>query len=252
MKKLISAAVIFIVFFNITESAYAVAIVKNPVTNGLVGYLPFEPDTIFWNTKKITNRTISGDKLVDIKNMSATSSPKTSPVRGEALLFDGVDDYIDIGKVITGTTKNFSIGGWYSSPTGAANVLIGNTEANLGANGMSLRVMNIGGGTQIVHIILRGAGCGDIVLFPNSPADGRPSGWDHLFITSNASKLKGYLNGKEFFSVKSCAVVNSFPFWVGKEMNNPASFKGMIDEVRVYNRGLSPSEVLALYNMYKN
>lgn len=76
----------------------------------------------------------------------------------------------------------------------------------------------------------------------------------HLVGVKSGNKLIMYVNGvKERettallgYTVNTASLTN---FWIGKNTWN--TFKGGIDETRVYNRTLSDSEISALYNATK-
>ena len=84
-----------------------------------------------------------------------------------------------------------------------------------------------------------------------------PSQWYHLVMVFDGSlpsnNLKLYVNGApdRFATISQTTVPrsSSSPFYVGALGSaDTLGFNGLIDEVRVYNRALSPTEVLNLYN----
>ncbi len=75
--------------------------------------------------------------------------------------------------------------------------------------------------------------------------------WTHVTITYNgAGSIKMYLNGVEAVSRDNFVMTgeSSAPFRIGTSGTCPASqtFPGLIDEVQIYNRALTPEEVAAL------
>ncbi len=71
-----------------------------------------------------------------------------------------------------------------------------------------------------------------------------PLNWYHFALTYDGKRLNLYLNGK---LVNTRRVVGNIP----QNRNNiyvGYNFRGLIDELKVYNRALSPAEVKALYN----
>jgi hypothetical protein len=70
--------------------------------------------------------------------------------------------------------------------------------------------------------------------------------WRHVAITYDGTEVVLYVNGAEVDSEAATGTINSSgnnPLWIGG--NSPAGeyFQGVIDEVRVYNRALSATEV---------
>lgn len=76
--------------------------------------------------------------------------------------------------------------------------------------------------------------------------------WLYIVTTYDAQNqtLKSYLNGSVISEVASVSPKNiqGWPLYIGK--GGESFFKGSIDEVRIYNRALSASEILNLYNNY--
>jgi hypothetical protein len=84
--------------------------------------------------------------------------------------------------------------------------------------------------------------------------------WKLVTLTWNGSLMRAYINGVEdgspvsFTGPIDSVVSGQLPV-IGGETgahegnNNPSWFNGSIDEVRVYNRALSATEVQQLYNL---
>ena len=77
--------------------------------------------------------------------------------------------------------------------------------------------------------------------------------WTHMAVSFQGAGLAVYANGRRIhnlslgFRLKRAGI----PLWIGKcqGLGKPF-FKGLIDEVRVYNRALSPKEVLVHYKRH--
>lgn len=75
--------------------------------------------------------------------------------------------------------------------------------------------------------------------------------WSYLSLTYNAGTVKIYINGalsSTSTAFPSTIFNNNIPFMLGWEINHPASFDGLLDEVGVWSRALTAEEVQALYN----
>tara|TARA_B100000212_G_scaffold338628_1_gene315520 strand:+ start:1648 stop:2028 length:381 start_codon:yes stop_codon:yes gene_type:complete len=81
--------------------------------------------------------------------------------------------------------------------------------------------------------------------------------WYHGAFTNNGTELKLYLNGNMCASKNydERSLSSSQNLLIGKELHEKAVpdgmrfFNGSIDDVRIYNRTLSDSEILAIYNL---
>ena len=73
--------------------------------------------------------------------------------------------------------------------------------------------------------------------------------WVHIVCTYDGSKITGYVNGvinSPHSSYTLGILLNDYPIRIGATGNSEipeSSFKGDLDEVRVYNRALSAKEV---------
>jgi hypothetical protein len=82
-------------------------------------------------------------------------------------------------------------------------------------------------------------------------ADGRrptpPNRWSNLAVTYDGTRLRLYVNGTQVSerSVTGAIKTTSDPLWIGGNRPYGEYFNGLIDEVRVYDRALTPSEVRA-------
>jgi hypothetical protein len=75
--------------------------------------------------------------------------------------------------------------------------------------------------------------------------------WYHVVCTWNGTTVVTYLNGVQRLSASQVTpcVFNNHDFGLGKNLpSNTAGFPGTIDEVGVWNRVLTSSEVASLYN----
>lgn len=80
--------------------------------------------------------------------------------------------------------------------------------------------------------------------------------WTHICVTFNNGEIKIYLNGvldKSYSGLSKYIPVNNLPVRIGATQPisgfEYASFKGKIDDIRIYNRALSASEIVQLYNL---
>jgi hypothetical protein len=74
--------------------------------------------------------------------------------------------------------------------------------------------------------------------------------WTHLAVTYDSANVRLYVNGAQVSSVpKTTAIATSAnPLEIGGDSVFGQFFQGLIDEVRVYNRALSPAEIVTDMN----
>src|SRR6185503_13894334 len=164
---------------------------------------------------------------------------------GQAFGFDGDNDSVMIGNPATLQLQNFTIEAWIKRSS---------------ANQASLDVLTVG------HIF--GYGYGGYVLGLsddgrlafgqvglsgiNSILSVRDTNWHHVAVSKAAGAVAFYVDGvgeaapqynPEFYFISSAQIGASQ--WDGSRPTG--SFLGSIDEVSVYSRGLSPSEIQVLF-----
>jgi len=233
---------------------------NNRITNGLLGLWSFNGTDISWGANTAYDRSGQGNNGT-ITNMSTTTSPVIGKV-GQALSFDGVDDYINAGDNLDiDTTSATTFSFWFKTavpdPT-AASVIIGKVESGAALPGYMVSYRGDVAGNPIELDWRPQAGFPDN-LSVNCPTNSNTS-FQHFTVTYSGNLLpsgvKCYLNGVSQTVTTgwdgltgNSSTINSGPFNIGSRNNGTAPFTGTIDEVRVYNRALSVEEVKQLYNM---
>ena len=169
----------------------------------------------------------------------------TSGVKGTALSFDGVDDYVDMGSPpplnITGPAITVQAWAKASSP-GNYKYIISKTDGLY----MGYGLYTGSSGTLRFYI---GNGSG-LITTPDvtSPWDNR---WHHIAGTYDGSKLNLYIDGVARASVAatgSIADSSARSLNIGGFSEGGFLFKGVVDDVQIYNRALSATEIQQLYS----
>ncbi len=167
---------------------------------------------------------------------------------GYALEFDGADDYIVVGT--TGRpTDTFSFGGWFktsatheidpesASGTGGVNNQRYAFDPQHGGDSDAGAGLSIG--TNGVSVYEHGSGyMPATAVYETDLGDD----WNHIMIIYDNKQPTIYLNGSAVRTGFSSprAIVNS-PIQIGGMAYG--YFEGLMDEVRIYNRVLSPAEI---------
>ena len=72
--------------------------------------------------------------------------------------------------------------------------------------------------------------------------------WQHLVWVFTGAEMLGYVNGALVYRTESTmGPVNAVPLFIGASGTCGATFVGLIDEVRIYNRALNLDEILTVY-----
>ncbi|MGC9048729.1 MAG: LamG domain-containing protein [Patescibacteria group bacterium] len=212
---------------------------------GLVGY---------WKMDEGSGTTAYGN------NGTLVNGPTwTTGKVGGALSFDGVDDYVNFGDVLDIGTSDWSYGCWFKADwTAASQTKSIIAKSRYGSNiGRYYLVFESG----YLRTVLQTSGGDKIINTSETPyLDGN---WHHAFVTIDRDGLmKLYVDGvlKGSIDVSAGAFNNyntPYPFGIGAYQNVGGTafdrhwFKGLIDEVRVYNRALSDAEIKAIYEATK-
>lgn len=195
-------------------------------------------------------------------NTGTTSgSPSVTPGKvGQGLAFDGSDDYVsiaDVSSIDYDYTQDFSFALWVKLPSTQADTSGGDNfivEKWSGSTGYpyTLRVYNQTYGTS---------GDRGKVVFrrydgTNSPGVTSTSllndnNWHHVVGTKSGSQLRLYVDGASQATATdttTTTTTNTSPLYIGTRGGSTNNLTGSVDELRIYNRTLSASEVAALYN----
>jgi hypothetical protein len=215
--------------------------------NGLVGYWSFNGTDV---TDKVYDRSGQGNNGYFIGG--ATSTAKTIGKLGQALNFDGSDDYVGSGSIDLHAAV--SISGWIISNTidEAYHTILSNYNSGGTVNQYGL---DFGPTGQLVFYVTSSIGnyktwSTSNILSVNT--------WYYVTATHDGtlgdSGVKIYVNGVSqsltpFTQGSPTIPTSSFGnTTIGRSGDyNGNYFAGKIDEIRLYNRDLSPTEAKQLY-----
>ncbi len=163
------------------------------------------------------------------------------------LCFDGVDD-----KVIVPNSENLrltdaiTIDAWIKIDDCGLYPIVDKIYYN---TGYRLWIYCAGNASKLHFLYGNGT---DYIVSGYSIMDIPLHEWTHVAVTMNDSGGKLYINGIEVktFEKKGDIAVSTSPYaylGIGYSRWNDKSFKGCIDDVRIYNKALSHSEILQNY-----
>lgn len=212
--------------------AVLVAGAANAAEKRLVAYWPMdegEGDVIKDESGSGHDGTIKGATWVDGKF-------------GKGLAFDGQDDYVDCGETLAGREiKAFTVAAWVkieSWSNGAAIVYLGGEDYASWAAAVNT---GTSGGRSIDFQYGRILGHQEVFY--------SDEGWHHIAAVYDGSYARLYKDGQEVYNEEYTSPVDfsGSRTVLGTHPVHERSFKGVIDEVRIYDRALSGEEITGLY-----
>ncbi|MGQ9644491.1 MAG: LamG domain-containing protein, partial [Ignavibacterium sp.] len=216
-------------FYQLNQPTFSI---PDTLEDGLVLYMPFE------NT---------GNRAIDLSQYNnegfINGATLTTGKIGQALSFDGVDDYVRVvDNESLRLTGNLTISLWIylnSMPTIKYCLVEKYWDGEFAFFVYPNGCVNFAHGSPNEELTVLPAG---------SVTAGQ---WIHLTVTRNMStmKLTGYKNGQAGTPVTFVRTPTATGYWVyiGIETGNNFPFNGLIDEIRIYNRALTIEEIKQLY-----
>lgn len=214
-------------FYTIGETA---------VKDSLVFYLPFDEgkdDTAEDKSGNGNNGAIKGGaKWVDGKS-------------GKALEFNGADSFVEVQHSDSlNLTAELTVAGWLNVHE---KVQYGGIIDKWEQAANSFKGYLLQSSTGYAAGMLVGSGGAYVaVRLEDAPLEE----WIHIAMTWDGKTMTAYLNGKEYGAedvVMQPAVAG--PMFIGKRAHGAnAFFKGVIDELAIFNKALSPDEIQSVMN----
>jgi len=168
------------------------------------------------------------------------------PGSGNALIFDGDDDFVSLGSIsgshpLALAGSHFSIGFWIKPTLMGDNSqrIIDKSTDQQAIDGYSLALKT---NTRKFKFYIE-----NLLCFSTDTNTITPNMWQHVVITADSSQYKCYVNGlavglsENSFALPPNATANLFiGTWYSE---TTGEFNGMMDEVSIWNRALSETEV---------
>lgn len=170
---------------------------------------------------------------------------------GQAFSFNGVNQYVQAPNPVNFGSQDFTIDllvNFNSVPPPSpidnpSNIFIGDDD---GAGNLNKWFFALGGGVLNFHIKNPRIAS---QFFAQAPFQPNPHQWYNLAVTRSSGTISIYVNGQKVSSEFTSAVSSpSSPLTIGWANDNVGYFNGLIDEVRIYNRALSDSELQSIAN----
>ena len=208
------------------------------LTAGLIAHYTFDgPDV----TDKVYDRSGQGNNAY-VYDGGATSSMKTAGKLGQALRFSGVNDsetVISSATVAFGTALSFAF--WMKDE--------GSINGDIVVSWSNWRVCGRSGGGGSFKIGCTGdVGVSEVLSTTDVFGDGQ---WHHIVYTLTAGSQVLYVDGVQEGAGTPSIDTATGAFQVAARTFNSARYKGLVDDVRFYNRVLSAAEAKQLYQLGK-
>jgi len=234
--KLTAAQVLSI--YNSSKQTKVNSSQNSKLTDGLVGLWSFDGSDIDWTNNRAIDRSGNGNDGV-ITNMSQTTAP-TFGVNGQALQFDGTE-YIT-APLNLNNYPSVTISAWIYTDTlsfvsAGRGEVIGN---NAGSWGRTIVVY------PNSYTLFKNSGLG--ASYSTTPATGR---WVHVVGQWSTAETRIYIDGQSVAvgDPETGGYTNGTSIGIGRSPSNTGYYNGRVDEVRVYDRILTGTEISKLYNL---
>ncbi|MFH8038560.1 MAG: DUF2341 domain-containing protein [Candidatus Aenigmatarchaeota archaeon] len=168
---------------------------------------------------------------------------------GKALSFDGSNDYVSTANQFS-NPQTFSIVVWFKTTSKSGRKIIGFENAQTGTRSTSYdRHLYVGTDGKLYFGVHDGST--RTISTTTTVTDGN---WHFAVATFSSNVMRLYLDGNFVNSSSTGSAQNYNGWWrigsykcAGWPNCGDGYFPGIIDEVRIYNRALSASEIQALY-----
>lgn len=170
-------------------------------------------------------------------------------VAGNALQFDGVNGYVQAAHTNDLNSYPFTATAWFRTTNATTIQGIVSKYADISYNGWTLIVQS----GHLRGYYYRAGLLSDVAIDATSPASVADGSWHHAALTVDATGgrlfLDGTIVGQSAWSGAVGGTTSTEPLQIGRYYNYATRFQGAIDEVTVWNRALTTSEVQSFMNL---
>lgn len=242
----------------------------NIVKNGLVLYLDAgSPNSFYPLTAGTTWKDISGNT----NNGTLINGPTYNSGNGGSIVFDGVDDYVNLGNIFNfELTSSFTISTWFKTTTTGTitSTIIGKTKLQPSPAdytgyqvGMNVATGNSGDAGKFGFVIVSSPFSypGSVMRRQTTTSTYNSGNWVNGVVTYDGSSTRNgmliYINGilasmQDYDSSSTTGtIINNANFELGARDGTQQPFNGSISNAQIYNRALSATEILQNYNATK-
>jgi len=196
-----------------------------------------DPSLVGWWKFDASSGTIAHDASGRGNDGALEGDPMWVPgIIDGALLFDGEDDYVEVGSVGISGTDRRTLTGWVKASTTeiAEGTGVFGFIPDGSTDGTYFDVEVDGDGNYVVSVQ------GWVGIFGTVDTQ-----WHHLAVTYEGDGGSWYFDG-QYIDVSEGEVGTLDQVRIGANLNSSNYFPGLIDDVRIYNRVLSDAEIQAV------
>ncbi len=215
--------------------------------SGLVGNWTFNGPDISNNADAAYDR--SGSYATGTMINMATSTRYAQGISGQALSFDGVDDYVTMGLLPQSTilTTNQTVSFWFKPKVNFTSAI---SRVDFISRYGGPFVMYGAFSGKLTYYYYNSAVQDGYVNYTSNFSAGT---WYHIVGVHNASNAYLYINGMSVGTPvnidMTTPLAGSFETVFGKIYSGGGFINAVMDEVRIYNRALSADEIKSLYQL---
>lgn len=220
--------------------------VSNPINlkDGLVGWWTFDGADVTANTT--TDRSVSG------ANGTRTLVRPSNAKIGQGMYFNGLSSYVTVANPALDDfgTGDMTVSAWIKTSNTASSDILDNKTSGSNSAGFTMELT----ATGLVQMRLAN---GTTQASSNSTVAVNNGKWHYIVGVRNATGHYIYIDGVRNGTVQTGSsgwnISSSQPLMIGTYTvgGGAQMFLGTIDDVRIYNRALSPAEIMQLYRMGK-
>ncbi len=168
-------------------------------------------------------------------------------LNGTALDFDGVDDHVDLGRLdVNGT--GLTIAAWINADSFVGAIrdgrIVSKATGEQAQDHYWMLSTNAVAAETRLRFRLKTAGYTDtLIASSGNLSTGQQY---HVAAVYDGSTMRLYLDGVQVGSLAKTGAVDvnaAVSAWIGQNPNNYGPFDGLMDDVRIYDRGLSQQEI---------
>lgn len=208
------------------------------LSSGLVGYWKMDEATWSGTLNEVVDSSGNGNNGQAQGAASAMAYPTTGKF-GNGGYFDGVDDYLQVAtSPVLHPGDVFTLSAWVKRGS------IGTADSIIAAYTNDYQLWFYSDN----KLYLSKEGIGNVFQSTQTFTD--TTSWHHIVATKNGSAVVVYYDGAVIAGTTANYTISATTqtIYIGGDGNASNVFSGQIDEVRIYNRALSPAEVSQLYN----
>jgi len=224
------------------------SLVNEPITSVLISssdmegaFSEFDPNLVLYLPLEEGTGTMTKDLSGWGNHGTLVNGPTWSTGRaGKCLSFDGANDYVNCGDGVSlKIGEPLTIEVWTKRQPGTPNdvKIVGNYHPDIKGYVMQSYNGNLSFGFS------NGSGH----IFYNFGGDYRDGQWHHFVITKDSNYIRAYIDGNAQTPVNETRLIVPSDYGlgigVGSNVWTGFPFNGLIDDVRIYNRALTASEI---------